>query len=456
MLIEVMIGALILAMSAVAILNGLDGAQATGTRNKARSVAAALAEQDQERMRAMPVTKLAGYTNTRTVAVRGVNYTVNSKASWVTDQGGTVSCSSNSKVAANLRIVSQVTSPATRGVVDEASLVAPPPGTYAPGEGTVGVQVLDRNNAGISGLPVSLSGTASFSAVTNAAGCAVFAFIPVGPYTATLGSTTLVDFDGNAPETGSTSAVQGVTTVLQLQVDLAATINVNFNTVVNGTTVSSGVDSQWATVSNASLSAPFYKSFQTTSGTPNTLVVANPLYPFIGNPSYGVYAGQCTTNNPTTAPNSGSYATITPVGGPSPGGTATAVARVPSINLRVTDSGGTTAVNGATVKIKTADGCSTTYPSQTSAAATYGSTTFQGALPEPGFPYGKYQLCAQKANFPTAGVTTHGHADVNPYVSASSHVDEVVSNTAPNGNATGFNSTGAIRLRLNQTGPCEW
>ena len=92
MLIEVMIGALILAMSAVAILNGLDGAQATGTRNKARSVAAALAEQDQERMRAMPATKLAGYTNTRTVAVRGVNYTVNSKASWVTDQGGTVSC----------------------------------------------------------------------------------------------------------------------------------------------------------------------------------------------------------------------------------------------------------------------------------------------------------------------------------------------------------------------------
>ena len=47
MLIEVMVGALILAITTTAVLNGLDGAQKTGGRNKARSVAAALAEQDQ-------------------------------------------------------------------------------------------------------------------------------------------------------------------------------------------------------------------------------------------------------------------------------------------------------------------------------------------------------------------------------------------------------------------------
>ncbi len=59
MLIEVMIGALILAITTTAVLNGLDGAQKTGGRNKARSVAAALAEQDQERMRSMPVAAAA-------------------------------------------------------------------------------------------------------------------------------------------------------------------------------------------------------------------------------------------------------------------------------------------------------------------------------------------------------------------------------------------------------------
>ena len=58
MLIEVMVGALILAITTTAVLNGLDGAQKTGGRNKARSVAAALAEQDQERMRSLPVADL--------------------------------------------------------------------------------------------------------------------------------------------------------------------------------------------------------------------------------------------------------------------------------------------------------------------------------------------------------------------------------------------------------------
>ena len=64
MLIEVMIGALILAITTTAVLNGLDGAQKTGGRNKARSVAAALAEQDQERMRSMPVAQLLPYIAT--------------------------------------------------------------------------------------------------------------------------------------------------------------------------------------------------------------------------------------------------------------------------------------------------------------------------------------------------------------------------------------------------------
>ena len=41
MLIEVMVGALVLGIATVALLDGLDGAQKTGTRNQARSVAAA-------------------------------------------------------------------------------------------------------------------------------------------------------------------------------------------------------------------------------------------------------------------------------------------------------------------------------------------------------------------------------------------------------------------------------
>ena len=59
MLVEVMVGAVVLAIVTTALLNGIDGAQSQGTTNKARSTAAALAEQDQERLRALPVATLA-------------------------------------------------------------------------------------------------------------------------------------------------------------------------------------------------------------------------------------------------------------------------------------------------------------------------------------------------------------------------------------------------------------
>ena len=118
MLIEVMVGALILAITTTAVLSGLDGAQKTGGRNKARSVAAALAEQDQERMRSLPVADLLPLVTTpytRPVAVKGVNYTVTSSASYATDPGSaSTGCSASAKTQTNLRILSSVTSPLTR------------------------------------------------------------------------------------------------------------------------------------------------------------------------------------------------------------------------------------------------------------------------------------------------------------------------------------------------------
>ncbi len=60
-----MIGALILAISTVAVLNGLDGAQKTGRVNKERSVSATLAQQDIERLRSYPITALSNFSQTR-------------------------------------------------------------------------------------------------------------------------------------------------------------------------------------------------------------------------------------------------------------------------------------------------------------------------------------------------------------------------------------------------------
>ena len=76
MLIEVMVGALVLATTTFAVLNGLDGAQKTGRVNKERTVSSTLAQQDIERLRAYPIPALSNFTQTRTVPVAGVNYTV--------------------------------------------------------------------------------------------------------------------------------------------------------------------------------------------------------------------------------------------------------------------------------------------------------------------------------------------------------------------------------------------
>jgi hypothetical protein len=74
-------------------------------------------------------------------------------------------------------------------------------------------------------------------------------------------------------------------------------------------------------------------------------------------------------------------------------------------------------------------------------------------LQQPGFPYGRYTLCAQR----TVGTTTtHGHADVRSYDNNSSaHTDETVVNTAAGGNAVGFNSTGSVRIWLKHSAPCH-
>ena len=56
-----------------------------------------------------------------------------------------------------------------------------------------------------------------------------------------------------------------------------------------------------------------------------------------------------------------------------------------------------------------------------------------------------------------AGVTTHGHADVQPYDnSTTAHTDETVVNTDPDGNPVSFNTAGAIRIWIKPAlvGPC--
>jgi Tfp pilus assembly protein PilV len=467
MLVEVMVGAVVLAIATSALLNGIDGAQSAATKNKARSTAASLAEQDQERMRAMPVASLAGYSNTRTVTVKGAIYTVTSSTQWVTDQGGPISCSNNNKTGANIRITSAVTANAYTGVVDEVSLVTPPPGTFAPGEGRAIVKVNGASGAPVSGAGVSLSGAGSYSGVTNSLGCAVFPFVTQGSYTATVGGGTLVDWQGNSSATKAIGVTAGTSTTISLEMDNAAQIQAIFDTAVGGATPVAA-KSPSLTVSNAKLTVGA-KTFPITPGAPLTNINATGLYPFTD--GYGGFAGKCSTNNPALAPTSNT--SLLPVYTPTPGSVLTMTTandiRVPSINIQVVNAAGTAVSNTtpATVIVKTADsGCTNTFPTQTTTSKTYGTTTYTATLPEPGFPYGTYRICAQA----TATAGPHGHADIYNSVTggydakststvaaetSTNRVDDLVSNTIAAGNSPTPSTNGHIRIRLNRSGVCE-
>src|SRR5919204_544579 len=58
-LVEVLVSALLVALIAVGVFAGFDAASATSGNNKSRGVAATLAQQDQQRMRAMKLSDLA-------------------------------------------------------------------------------------------------------------------------------------------------------------------------------------------------------------------------------------------------------------------------------------------------------------------------------------------------------------------------------------------------------------
>src|SRR3954471_17066304 len=109
-LIEAVISAVVLAVVSLAVLSGIEGSIHSASRERSRSVASTLAEQDQERMRAMSASDLADMTAlVRTVPVKNIKYTVTSTSAWIRDDtGGTVSCTNNSKQVYYLRISTTV------------------------------------------------------------------------------------------------------------------------------------------------------------------------------------------------------------------------------------------------------------------------------------------------------------------------------------------------------------
>jgi Tfp pilus assembly protein PilV len=408
-LVETLVSAVVLIVISLSTLAAIDRAQKTSAAGKGRSVAAALAEQDQERLRSLPVASLSNYgryhTPTRTANVAGVPYTVASSVNWVRDAtGGTQSCTSDATQAEYLQINSTVTSPRNVGTeirpVTVTSLVAPPL-TFAANKGTLAVQVLDGANNPVVGLTVGITGGVSMSDSTNSVGCAIFAYIPVGTYHARFSQAGWVDPSGTNAVDATKAVTAGNLSVLPLVYDRAGAMTVKFETQAVGTSTVTPSRGWSATAANTGVPGSGMRT--TNPAALNAGIAINDLFPF--RTAYNTFAGECASENPVNAVSS-NYYTVAPGLGDAaiipPGDTSTVTTvRLPALKLKVTNAGTGAVISGANVVLSPRDATCTVDPTMTTGTnglatkpaynfgAPAGNVTY-----DPGVPYGSYDICA--------------------------------------------------------------
>jgi hypothetical protein len=350
------------------------------------------------RMRTMRISDLANLDQTRQVVVDGTPYAVQSLASFATDATGTASCDSGTASADYIQIRSKVTWPSigARAPVVAQSLVAPPNGSVSPDSGALAIQIEDGGNAGIEGIPLSgfqEGGEGSFSGATGANGCAVFGNLPEGNYTLEVTDSTLVDKDGNPPAPQPTSVVAESTNTVALQYDEPGTIEVGFETWVEGETGRELAATEFDSVVVFNTGMSVAKTFGA-PGTPAAKVEAVTLFPFTS--PYAVYAGSCEANNPN------------PGGEPEPppsiadalvsaGGKTAVTLQLPPLDLTVWsgdgESEGEVPVEGAEVTVGDS-GCQVEDEGgETEPLERAFTTNEAGGLDNPGLPFGSYVVC---------------------------------------------------------------
>ncbi len=389
-LFEVLVSALLSVILAIAALSVVDAATRASGEERNRAEADGLAEQDQARMRSMSIGDLANLFETRTVAVDNNDYTIESRAEFVSDNTGTATCTPGSASADYLRVTSTVTWPTMGGrpPVKAASIVTPPNGSIAADRGALAVQVDDAQNLGISGVGLSGTGAGSFTGSTGSAGCAIFGNLPAGNYTLTPSGSGLVDKDGNPPAHQTTSVIAGTTNTVALQYDQPGAIDVTFTTKVGGDLFESEADS--VVVFNTGMTEA--KEFGEL-GTSAAEISAEPVFPFAS--PVTAYAGTCEGNNPnptgeTDPPGAAAMANVTVPAG----GRIDATIQLPALHLTVwsgtSQSAPGTPVPGAQVLVADRN-CSTDDVPDTRAFA----TDANGGLANPGLPWSSYDVCAQ-------------------------------------------------------------
>jgi Tfp pilus assembly protein PilV len=386
--IEVVIAAAVMLIVTMGTLALIDGAQRTSNKNRARAIGANLAEQDQERLRGMGIAQLSNYFATRVATVGGVPYTITSDSDWLRDStGAPITCTNASGQAEYMRITTTVNetnlnAKKTRAVVIR-SIVAPPVGSVGPTQGTLAVEVKNRDGGPQPNIPVTITGPQTATEPTNDLGCAVFNYFKVGTYSVELNSLGYVNPLG-VTHVVTSGAVNGgtVNTTAPQLYDRAATINATFHTKdINGAIVT-GSQTKYVSAGNAGVGNVTGSRVYGSTSTWSTSLQASMLYPFAN--GYTMYAGNCAANDPSKY--AGTTSTLQAV---DPGGTYSVDVYQPALNFTVTKNGAPLTAPAHVTATNTDTGCGEIYNFMTAA---------NGTLTNVGLPFGKYKVCADDNN----------------------------------------------------------
>jgi prepilin-type N-terminal cleavage/methylation domain-containing protein len=424
-LIEVIVAAAVLAIVALAVLSGIDGATSASAREKARSVAANLAERDQERLRAMPVELLQNPTQSPDIVVDGVSYQIKSEAKWIVDDlGGEATCGKDSNQVEYLHIITTVTSTIvgkkTPPVVVD-SLVSPTT-AWAEDHGTLGVRVVDRTAAkGVVNIRVVASSSEGTqpAQLTDSNGCVVFKSLPVGSYTITLNQGPYLDRNLNQESVINQTVVAKKVSFVTTQYDKGTSARIGVTTHRPGVAYNAS-QAQPSKARAVSMVNGAYVGFlrTVTPSSPASTVDATALYPYFEN-SYTFFTGQCGYAAPDfyKPANTNYFTTVNPAAAlladPAQIQPQQATVRQPPFNIRVNRKRSGTSFTDGQVTVyaqlqkpsTSTEDCdppvytltTMTYPasdwapapSNTAHWVTQGDRTYF----DPGMPFGKYKLC---------------------------------------------------------------
>lgn len=394
-LVELLVAIFVFGLIAAAVgANVSQGLTLTRT-DRQRSVAANLAAQELDVVRNLPATSLPLGLVTSTQTVDSTPYTIRRTTGWVTKSatGGSCDGSSGSRQA-YLRINVKVSWPSMAGIdpVSTDTLIFPKVGSFSADTGAISVKVRTRDATPESGALVTVTGTGiNSSQVTGDDGCAFFAFLPAGTYTAAVSTPNFVDFVGRSTPSTSLGVTVGSTAAAAFDYDQQASLLFSLQGVDAQHPVPTGLPVR---LGNSNGAFP-YGVTAAYPGTGNT-ATAGPLFPFAS--GYTAWTGDCADADPGVANRGSAFQT-------NPGGSGTATLTLSGVNITARSASTGLPLAGVTV---IASHPADTAPQGCSTARSYqlpGTTDASGVV-RASLPYGTWRLAVSgRATSGTVTVT---------------------------------------------------